>query len=445
MSHYFKAKPGLSKEIIRQISAQKQEPAWMTQFRLHAFEIFESMPLPTWGPDLSALNLDLICYYLRTLEQQQSSWNQLPSDICDAFECVGLQNAEEHFLGGVGAQYESEVVYKKLREEWERQGVIFVDTDTALKQYPDLFKCYFAQLVPPDDNKFAALNTAVWSGGSFIYVPPEIEVTMPLQAYFSMQAPNLGQFERTIIIADKGSSVHYIEGCSARRHTTYSLHSAVVELYAHESAHIRYTTIQNWSRIVYNLVTKRACAYRNASVEWVDGNFGSAVTMKYPSVILKEKGARALLISLSTAGKGQQQDTGGSMIHEASDTCSHIVNKSISEKGGYATFRGNVRCAKKIKNVRAFMKCDSLVLDKKSGAQSIPKIATESDNVAISHEASMGAIDQEQLFYCLSRGLKPSQARALIVTGFIDAFVKELPMEYAIEINRLIAMEMEGL
>jgi len=440
---YFKVPPGLSQDIIQQISEQKQESAWMTEFRLKALDIFLSMPLSSWGPDLSAFDFDLICYYLKPIVRQEQSWQELPSDICNVFECIGLPEAEKTFLAGVGAQYESEVVYKQLRKEWEARGVIFVDTDTALKTYPELFKRYFARLVPVDDNKFAALNAAVWSGGSFIYVPPGVHVEMPLQGYFSMQTPQIGQFERTIIIADKGSSVHYIEGCSAFRHSSYSLHSAVVELYALEDSHIRYTTIQNWSPTVYNLVTKRAVAYRNAKVEWVDGNFGSAVTMKYPSVILKEDGAKGLLISLSTAGKGQCQDSGGSMIHEASNTRSHILSKSISEHGGCVTFRGSICCAKGIEKVRAFMRCDSLLLDEQSRAQSIPMIDAKSDDVAISHEASVGAIDQEQLFYCMSRGLKQSQARGLIIGGFIDAFVKELPMEYAIEINRLINMDME--
>jgi Fe-S cluster assembly protein SufB len=440
MIYHFKAQQGLSKEVVRQISEQKKEPVWMTEFRLKALDTFLSMQMPSWGPNLSNLDFDLLCYYLKSLEHPELSWKALPPAICDTFSCLGLPEAEKTFLAGVGAQYESEVVYQQLRQEWEAQGVIFVDTDTALKQYPDLFKRYFSQLVPSDDNKFAALNAAVWSGGSFIYIPPDVQVTMPLQAYFSMQSPQLGQFERTIIVADKGSSVHYIEGCSARYHSSYSLHSAVVELYAHENAHIRYTTIQNWSRIIYNLVTKRACAYHNATIEWIDGNFGSAVTVKYPSIILKESGARGLLLSLSTAGNGQHQDTGGSMIHEASKTSSHILCKSMSKDGGCITFRGKIRCNEGVDEVNASMQCDSLLLDEQSHAQSIPMIATKSNGVAINHEASIGAIDQDQLFYCMSRGLDKSHARALIVTGFIDAFVKELPLEYAIEIDRIIGM-----
>jgi len=442
MQDYFKVKSGLSKEIIAQISDQKQEPSWMTDLRLKAFDTFLSKPLPSWGPDLSMLDFELICCYSKPFVKQATSWHELSCEVCESFACANLPQAEKSCLAGVGAQYESEMVYKNLRQNLTAQGVIFVDTDTALRKYPELFKKYFGQLVPPSDNKFAALNAAFWSGGSFLYVPPGIHVELPLQTYFTINSAQLGQFERTIIIADTGSSVEYIEGCSAQKYNGVSLHAGVVELYAHEDAHIRYTTIQNWSPTIYNLVTKRAVAYRHGTVEWIDGNFGSGITMKYPSVILKEEGAKGLLVSLSTAGKCQVQDTGGSMIHQASKTRSHIVSKSLSEDGGQALFRGTVCCKPGIEDAKAFMQCDSLILDNESRAQSIPKIDAESDKVSISHEASIGAIDKEQLFYCMSRGLNVQEARALIIGGFIDAFVKELPMEYAIEINRLISKDL---
>jgi len=442
MSHYFKTDHGLSKKVVMQIAEQKNEPGWMIDFRIKAFGIFLSKPMPSWGPNLSQLDFDFICYYLKHVEHPESSWAALPEEICTTFDCLGLPKDEKKFFGGVGAQFESEVIYKKLKDELLAQGIIFTDTDTALKEHPELFKKYFAQLVPADDNKFAALNAAVWSGGSFLYVPSGVDVALPLHAYFRINEQRMGQFERTLIIADKGSSVHYMEGCSALRHSSYSLHSAVVELFVHEDAHVRYTTIQNWSPTILNLVTKRAIAYKNAKVEWIDGNFGGAVTMKYPTIVLKEKGAHGLLISLSTAGKGQDQDTGGNMIHQASDTTSHILSKSISQEGGNATFRGSVRCIKNISNVCASMQCDSLLLDKNSSACSIPTIDTKSNDVEINHEAKVGTIDQDQLFYCMSRGLNEVQARALIVSGFIDDFVKELPAEYAIEIQRLIDMHM---
>jgi len=445
MSHYFKAKSGISKDVIIQLSEQKKEPQWMCDFRLNALDIFNSMFMPVWGPDLSLLNFDLICYYLKPRAFQANSWQELSCEMCQAFECAGLPEAEKSCLSGVGAQYESEMVYKHIRQDLSDKGVIFVDSDTALQKYPELFKRYFATLILAQDNKFAALNAAFWSGGSFIYVPPHVHVELPLQTYFSINSSQFGQFERTIIIADEGSSVRYIEGCSAEMQNGRSLHAGVVELFAHENAHIRYTTIQNWAPTIYNLVTKRAIAYRNSRVEWIDGNFGSAVTMKYPSVILKESGARGLLVSLSTAGKCQIQDTGGSMIHEASETSSHIVSKSLSDSGGEAIFRGSIKCKSGLEKVKSFMQCDSLILDNESRAQSIPKIDVRSNNVAVSHEATIGAIDREQLFYCMSRGMTIAEAKALIVGGFASVFTQELPMEYAVEINRLLSRNIGDL
>lgn len=440
----FKSKKGLNRKIVTEISEQKNEPGWMTDFRLNALDIFERMPLPAWGANLSDLDPYDIFYYVKPIESTQQSWDDIPDSIKTTFNKLGIPQAEQQFLAGVGAQYESEMVYKKLKKKWEDQGVLFLDTGTALKQFPELFKKYFATIIPPHDNKFAALNSAVWSGGSFVYVPERVEIDMPLQAYFRINMAQMGQFERTLIIAEPRSSVHYVEGCSAPLYRKNSLHSAVVELIALDNAHIRYTTIQNWSNNVYNLVTKRAVAHKNAHVEWIDGNFGSKVTMKYPCIILKEEGAKGHIISIAVAGKGQHQDAGGKIIHCAPHTSSNIVSKSISKNGGHSSYRGLLKIVKGAHHVKAKVQCDALLLDEHSRSDTYPTVLVNEQLVDVGHEASVSKVSEDQLFYAQSRGLSPQVARAMIVNGFIDAFVKELPMEYAVEINRLIAMEMEG-
>jgi Fe-S cluster assembly protein SufB len=443
-NYIFKSKKGINREIVAQISEQKKEPSWMRDFRLKALEIFEHKPMPTWGADLSALDPHDIYYYLKPLDEQKTSWQDIPQSIKNTFESLGIPQAEQKFLAGVGAQYDSQVIYKSLKQEWKDKGVIFLDTESALQQFPELFKKYFASVIPAHDNKFAALNSAVWSGGSFVYVPQGVHVSMPLQAYFRINSSSFGQFERTLIIADSGSSVHYVEGCSAPAYRKNSLHSAVVELIALSDAHIRYTTIQNWSNNVYNLVTKRGLAYKNAKVEWIDGNFGSKVTMKYPSVVLKESGAQAQVISIAVAGKGQHQDAGSKIIHLAPNTTSHVVSKSISKDSGRASYRGLLKVVKGAHGVKAKVQCDALILDKDSRSDTYPTITVAETLVDVGHEASVSRLNEEQIFYMMSRGLNQAQARAMVVNGFIDAFVKELPMEYAVEINRLIAHEMEG-
>lgn len=443
-SFVFKVEKGLNSQIVTQISQQKNEPKWMLEFRLKALAIFEQKPMPSWGADLSELDPNDIYYYVRPLDEQKDSWQDIPDSIKTTFDALGIPQAEQKFLAGVGAQYDSEVIYKSLKSKWKEQGVIFLDTSSALNQFPELFKKYFATVIPPHDNKFAALNSAVWSGGSFVYVPKGVRIDMPLQAYFRINSSSVGQFERTLIIADEGSEVHYVEGCSAPLYRKNSLHSAVVELIALPGAKIRYTTIQNWSNNVYNLVTKRAVAYKNSTVEWIDGNFGSKVTMKYPCVVLKESGAKAQIISIAVAGKGQHQDAGGKIIHLASDTTSNIVSKSISKDGGRASYRGLLKVIKGAQRVKSRVQCDALILDPLSRTDTYPTIQVQEQSVDIGHEASVSKINDEQIFYMMSRGFSQAHARAMIVNGFIDAFVKELPMEYAVEINRLIAHEMEG-
>lgn len=443
-NYVFKTKKGLNKDIVIQISEQKNEPGWMIDFRLKALQIFESMPMPTWGADLSDLDMNDIYYYLKPIERQRNSWDDVPDDIKTTFEKLGIPQAERELLAGVGAQYESEVIYNNLKKTWADKGIIFLDTSRALQEFPELFKKYFASIVPPEDNKFAALNSAVWSGGSFVYIPKGVYVDLPLQAYFRINVSSMGQFERTLIIAEEGSFIHYVEGCSAPVYRQNSLHSAVVELIALPNAHIRYTTIQNWSHNVYNLVTKRALAQKNATVEWVDGNFGSKVTMKYPSIILKEPKAKGLIISIAVAGKGQHQDAGGKIIHLAPDTTSNILSKSISKDGGRSSYRGLLKVIKGATGVKSKIQCDALLFDDLSRSDTYPTVEVREQQVDIGHEASVSKINEEQLFYLQSRGLNEQTARALIVNGFIDAFVKELPMEYAVEINRLISMEMEG-
>ncbi len=444
MDYAFKAKLGLDEGVVREISSRKSEPAWMTDFRVQALHLYKEMPLPDWGPDLSELKLDDIYYYVRPLEEQKRNWEDVPENIKQTFVKLGIPQAEQALLAGVGAQFESEVIYKSLKKEWVDKGVIFCDMNTGLAQHPELFKKYFATLVPPNDNPFAALNSAVWSGGSFIYVPKGVQIDLPLQAYFRIEAAQMGQFERTLIIADEGSSVHYIEGCSAPVYSSSSLHSAVVEIIAHRGAQVTYTTIQNWASNVYNLVTKRALAYRDARVSWIDGNFGSKVTMKYPSVILKEEGAQGEVLSIAVAGKGQHQDSGGKIIHLAPNTHSTIVAKSISKDGGRSSYRGLLKVVQGAKNVRSRVQCDALLVDSFSKTDTYPTMLINESQVDVGHEASVSMIQDEQLLYLASRGISKAAASAMIVNGFIEPFVKTLPLEYAVELNRLIEAEMEG-
>lgn len=436
---------GLNKQIVEQISHEKNEPGWMTEFRLNALRIFEQKPLPTWGADLSGLPFDDLRYYVKPNSEQQRSWDDVPDKIKDTFDKLGIPQAERSFLAGVGAQYESEVIYKSLQKKWREKGVIFCDTSQALNDHPELFKKYFATIIPPHDNKFAALNSAVWSGGSFVFVPSGVQLDQPLQAYFRINSQRMGQFERTLIIVEPGASVHYVEGCSAPVYSASSLHSAVVEIVAQKKSSVRYTTIQNWSSDVYNLVTKRAIAYEDAKVAWIDGNFGSKVTMKYPCIVLKERGAQGQIVSVAVAGKDQHQDSGGKIIHLAPQTTSNIIAKSISKDGGRSSYRGLLKVVKGAKNARAYVQCDALLLDKDSRSDTYPTIDVKESSVDIGHEASTRRMENEQtMFYLASRGLDEQKARAMLLNGFIDVFVKELPMEYAVEINRLIAMEMEG-
>ena len=440
----FKAKRGLSKEIVEQISKIKKEPEWMLKFRLKSLEEFYKRPMPQWGANLNTIDFENMFYYLRPTDRQSDSWEDVPDYIKNTFNKLGIPEAEQKFLGGVGAQYESEVVYHKIREDLEKQGVVFLDMDGGLREYPEIVKKYFGTVIPYNDNKLAALNSAVWSGGSFVYIPAGVKVDLPLQAYFRINAQNMGQFERTLIIAEPGSSVHYIEGCTAPVYSSDSLHSAVVELIALEGSRIQYTTIQNWSNNVYNLVTKRAFAYKNATVFWVDGNLGSKITMKYPSIYLLGEGAKAEILSVAFAGKGQHQDAGGKILHYAPNTTSRITSKSVSKDGGKTTYRGLLKVAEGCHNVKSHVSCDALILDDKSASDTVPYMEVNEKNVNIEHEATVGKIGEEQLFYLMSRGLSQDQAMTMIVSGFMEPFTKELPLEYAIELNRLIAMNMEG-
>ncbi len=440
----YKSKPGLNKKIVKEISGIKEEPEWMLDFRLKALEIFQAKPMPVWGVDLSEIEFDRMHYYIKPTDKLEHSWDDVPEEIKQTFDKLGVPESERKFLAGLGAQYESEMIYHNLKEEWEKMGVIFLDTDTALKKYPDLFKQYFGTVIPPEDNKFAALNSAVWSGGSFIYVPSGVKLNIPLQAYFRINAEAVGQFERTLIIADEGSSVHYIEGCTAPVYSRDSLHSAVVEIIVKKGARVQYTTIQNWSNNVYNLVTKRAIADESATMVWVDGNLGSKKTMKYPSVYLTGRNAKADILSLALASRGQHQDSGGKVIHTASDTSSTITSKSVSLKGGRTTFRGLVKVYKNAENVKINTKCDALILDEQSVSDTFPYIEIENSKTRFEHEATVSKISAEQLFYLKSRGIEENDARTMIISGFIDSIVRELPMEYAIEMNRLIQLQMEG-
>jgi Fe-S cluster assembly protein SufB len=438
------SKKGLSREVVESISKMKGEPQWMLDFRLRSYDIFMKKPMPTWGGDLNKIDFQNIYYYAKASEKTEKSWDDVPDNVKKTFDKLGIPEAEKKFLAGVGAQYESEVVYHSLREDLQKQGVIFIDTDTALKEQPEIFKKYFGKIIPPEDNKFAALNSAVWSGGSFIYIPPGVKVDMPLQAYFRINAENIGQFERTLIIADEGSEVHYIEGCTAPVYSSESLHSAVVELVAHKDAKLRYTTIQNWSNDVYNLVTKRAYAYEGAKVEWIDGNIGSKLTMKYPGIYLMGERAYGETLSIAFAGKNQHQDTGAKMVHLAPNTTSKITSKSVSRLNGRSTYRGLLNVAKGATNVKATVRCDALLLDDTSKTDTYPYMEINQEDATITHEATVGKIGDEQIFYLMTRGFSEEEALSLIVNGFMEPFTKELPMEYAVELNRLIKLEMDG-
>jgi Fe-S cluster assembly protein SufB len=439
----FKARKGIDREIVAQISEMKCEPAWMTDFRLRSLDIFNSKPMPHWGGDI-AVNFQDIFYYLKPSDGQERSWDDVPAEIKETFEKLGIPEAERKFLSGVKAQFESEVVYGSLKEDLAQQGVIFLDTDSALRDHPDLLREYFGKIIPPEDNKFAALNSAVWSGGSFIYVPPGVKIEFPLQAYFRINAENMGQFERTLIIVDEGASIHYVEGCTAPMYSSESLHSAVVEIICKRGSRCRYTTIQNWANNIYNLVTKRAMAYADATMEWVDGNLGSKLTMKYPAVYMMEPGARGEILSIAFSNNGQHQDAGAKLVHAAPHTTGQIVSKSISKNGGRSSYRGLVRVEKGAKHSKSNVVCDALILDPKSRSDTYPYIEVMEQDVSIGHEASVSRIGEEQLFYLMSRGLSESEASTMIVNGFIEPLVKELPMEYAIEMNRLIQLQMEG-
>ncbi|MCH7757222.1 MAG: Fe-S cluster assembly protein SufB [Thaumarchaeota archaeon] len=438
------SKKGLSKDTVIAISKMKDEPQWMLDFRLRSYEIFMKKPMPTWGGNLSAIDFQNIYYYAKATEKVEKNWDDVPAEVKSTFDKLGIPEAEKKFLAGVGAQYESEVVYHSLREDLAKQGVLFLDTDSALKEQPEIFKKYFAKIIPPEDNKFAALNSAVWSGGSFIYIPPGVKVDMPLQAYFRINAENIGQFERTLIIVDEGAEVHYIEGCTAPVYSSESLHVAVVELVAHKDAKLRYTTIQNWSNDVYNLVTKRAYAYEGATVEWIDGNIGSRLTMKYPGIYLLGERAYGETLSVAFAGKDQHQDTGAKMIHLAPNTTSKVTSKSVSRLNGKSTYRGLLSVAKGATNVKATVRCDALLLDDTSKTETYPYMEINQEDATITHEATVGKIGDDQIFYLMSRGFSEDESLSLIVNGFMEPFTKELPMEYAVELNRLIKIEMDN-
>jgi Fe-S cluster assembly protein SufB len=442
--YVYKPKKGLSQEIIREMSWMKGEPDWMTNRRLKALRYFERRPMPTWGGDLSGIDFRDIYYYIKPIDKQVSAWDQLPESVKATYDKLGIPEAERKYLAGVTAQYESEVVYHKNREDLEAQGVLFCDMDTALREYPELVKQYFGTVIPANDNKFAALNTAAWSGGSFIYIPPGVRVEMPLQAYFRINAENMGQFERTLIVADEGAQVHYIEGCSAPVYTTDSLHSAVVEIICKASSRVTYTTIQNWSNNVYNLVTKRARCDAEAHMEWIDGNIGSRLTMKYPAVYLMGPKASGEVLSVAYAGPGQHQDAGAKMVHAAPETSSTIISKSISKDAGRTSYRGLVRFEEGARKSKSFVRCDALLLDDKSRSDTYPYIEFGEQDAQVGHEATVSKVGDDQLFYLMSRGLSEQQAMSMIVNGFIEPVTRTLPMEYAVEWSRLIELQMEG-
>ncbi len=443
-NYVFKSRKGLDHEIVDEISWMKGEPDWMRALRHKSLDIFYAKPVPTWGGDLSRLDHDDIYYYIKPVEEQGRTWDEVPDDIKRTFDRLGIPEAERKFLAGAGAQYESEAVYHSLKEEWGRQGVVFVDSDTGLREYEEIYREHFGTVVPAADNKYAALNTAVWSGGSFVYIPPGVKVEIPLQAYFRINAQNMGQFERTLIIADEGSQVHYVEGCTAPTYSTDSFHSGVIEIIVRRGARVRYTTIQNWSHNVYNLVTQRAVAHEDATMEWVDGNLGSKLTMKYPAVYMMGKGAKAEILSIAFANERQHQDAGAKAIHGAPHTTSTITSKSISKSGGRAGYRGLVKVHKGAYGAKSNVVCDALILDEHSRSDTYPVMEIDEQDAAISHEATVSKVSDEQLFYLQSRGISEEQAMMMIVNGFIEPIVKELPMEYAVEMNRLIQLEMEG-
>jgi len=440
----FKSRKGLDREVVEQISQMKGEPQWMLEFRLKALAHFQQRPMPNWGADIAGLDLDDIYYYVRPMDEAGKSWDDVPDTIKQTFDRLGIPEAERKFLAGVGAQYESEMVYHSIQEHLEKQGVIFLSIEDGLRQHPDLFREYFGTVVPIEDNKFAALNSAVWSGGSFVYVPKGVKVELPLQAYFRLNVANIGQFERSLIIADEGAQVHYVEGCTAPTYTTDSFHSGVIEIIVRKGARVRYTTIQNWSTNVYNLVTQRAMVDEDGTMEWVDCNLGSKVTMKYPSTYLRGRGAHGEILSMAFAGPGQQQDAGSKVLHLAPDTSSKVTSKSISKGGGRSSYRGLLKVIKGATNARSNVVCDALLLDPQSRSDTYPYIEIDEEDVTIGHEASVSKVGEEQLFYLMSRGLSEEEATTMVVSGFIEPLVKELPMEYAVEMNRLIQLQMEG-
>ena len=442
----YRARKGLSEEVVREISAYKEEPEWMLNSRLKALQVYESKPMPTWGGNLSELDavLDEIYFYVRPQDRMEHSWEDVPEEIKDTFEKLGIPEAERKVLAGVGAQYESEMVYHSLREEWEKQGVIFDSIEDGLKKHPDLFREYFGTVIPTQDNKFAAMNAAVWSGGSFVYIPPGVHLDTPLQAYFRVNQERMGQFERTLIICDEGASAHYIEGCTAPVYSTESFHSGVIEIVVKKNARFRYTTIQNWSNNMYNLVTQRALVHEGANMEWLDGNLGSKLTMKYPSCYLVGEGAHGEILSIAYSGDGQHQDTGGKVVHVAPHTTSSIISKSISKGHGRSTYRGLCKVHKGAHHARSNVECDALLINDTSRTDTYPYIEIEENDANVGHEASVSKIGEEQLFYLTSRGISEEEAMAMIVRGFIEPIAKELPLEYAVELNRLIELEMEG-
>lgn len=442
IAYAFKTKKGISEEIIKEISNIKNEPEWMLEKRLQAYKIFKNKPMPKWGPDLSGINFNDIFYYLKATEKKVASWEDVPEKIRQTFDKLKIPETEKRFFVGTETQYDSEVIYRNVKKELEQQGIIFIDTDTAVKEYPEIIKKHFGTVVPSTDNKFAALNTSVWSGGSFVYVPKGIKIAMPLHAYFRINSEKIGQFERTLIITEEGSEITYIEGCTAAMYMYSSLHAAVVEIIAHKGSHVRYATIQNWSKNVYNLVTKRAFAYENAFIEWIDGNVGSKVNMKYPSIYLKGKNAKGDILSIAIAGKNQVQDSGGKILHLAPETTSKIISKSVSRDGGDNTYRGLVYVGKDASNVKSTVKCNAIILDKDSKTNTYPYIESYREDANITHEATAGKIGEEELFYLMSRGLSEEDAITLIILGFIEPLSKALPLEYSIELKRLIKMDM---
>jgi FeS assembly protein SufB len=440
----FRTKRGLSEDIVREISKKKNEPEWMLEYRLKGLRHFFKRPMPQWGADLSALKFDDLTYYVKPVQNQGKTWDEVPGEIKDTFDKLGIPEAERKYLAGVSAQYESEVVYHSMKKDLEKEGIIFMDTDSALKKHEKLFREYFGKVISYADNKFSALNAACWSGGSFVYVPKGVKCKTPLQAYFRINSESMGQFERTLIVVDEGASVHYVEGCTAPVYSNSSLHSGIVEIYVRKNAYCRYTTIQNWANNVYNLVTQRAICEDHATMEWVDGNIGSCVTMKYPSVILKGEGARGNTLTIAIGGKGQNQDTGSKMIHLAPNTSSTIISKSIAKNGGNVTYRGKVHFSPKATNSRAHVECDTLIMDDKSTSDTVPYNEVLNNDISLEHEAKVSKVSEEQLFYLMSRGLTEEEATEMIVMGFIEPFTKELPMEYAVEMNRLIKYNMAG-